>query len=89
MITEKNTFKAFIDSEEREFEILYVFKSLKTKKDYIIYTDNKYDETNSLNIYSSIYYPEEPERELENIVSDEDWAEVENFLGSMNGVENE
>lgn len=89
MITEKNTFKAFIDSEEREFEILYVFKSLKTKKDYIIYTDNKYDETNCLNIYSSIYYPEEPERELENIVSDEDWAEVENFLESMNGVENE
>ena len=89
MITDKNTFKAFIDGEEREFEILYVFKSLKTKKDYIIYTDNKYDETNSLNIYSSIYYPEEPERELENIVSDEDWAEVENFLESMNGVENE
>ena len=89
MITEKNTFKAFIDGEEREFEILYVFKSLKTKKDYIIYTDNKYDETNSLNIYSSIYYPEEPERELENIVIDEDWVEVENFLGSMNGVENE
>ena len=59
------------------------------KKDYIIYTDNKYDETNSLNIYSSIYYPQDPDRELENIESDEDWNEVENFLENVNGDDNE
>ena len=89
MITDKKTFKGVMNGIEREFEILYVFKSLKTKKDYIIYTDNKYDETNSLNIYSSIYYPQDPDRELENIESDEDWNEVENFLENVNGDDNE
>ena len=89
MITDKKTFKGVMNGIEQEFEILYVFKSLKTKKDYIIYTDNKYDETNSLNIYSSIYYPQDPERELENIESDEDWNEVENFLENVNGDDNE
>ena len=73
------SFKAIIDGEEKSFEVLYTFNSLKTKKDYIIYTDNQYGEDNMLNIYSSIYYPFE-DKCLENIENDEDWAEVEEFL---------
>lgn len=84
----KKTFKCMVDNKEKEFEILYTFKSLKTNKDYIIYTDNTFD-NNSLNIYASIYYPLDKERELKNIESNEDWKEVENFLNSMNGDNNE
>jgi uncharacterized protein YrzB (UPF0473 family) len=76
---DRKTFKAIIDGEEKSFEVLYTFNSLKTKKDYIIYTDNQYGEDNMLNIYSSIYYPFE-DKCLENIENDEDWAEVEEFL---------
>lgn len=78
-------FKSIIDNEEKEFEILYTFKSTKTNKDYIIYSDNTYDEYNNLNIYASIYYPFESQKELENIELEEDWIEVENFLSKVNG----
>lgn len=73
-------FKATINNVKKELEILYTFKSLKTNKDYIIYTDNKYGQDNLLNIYSSIYYPFEPNRNLENIEDEEDWKEIECFL---------
>lgn len=88
-MTDNKTFKATVNGIEKEFEVLYTFKSLKTKKDYIIYTDNTYDENNSINIYSSIYYPMDPEKELENIVDDEDWKEVEAFLENVSGDNNE
>jgi len=80
MNNDKKTFKAIIDNEEKEFEILYTFKSFKTNKDYIIYTDNKYGEDNMLNVYSSIYYPSEPNKDFENIENEEDWLEVEKFM---------
>ncbi|MCI5732465.1 MAG: DUF1292 domain-containing protein, partial [Tenericutes bacterium] len=80
MENDRKVFKCVVNGIEQEFEILYTFKSLKTKKDYLIYTDNTYDETNNLNIYSSIYYPQYPEKEIENIENEDDWNEVEKFL---------
>ena len=84
-----NKFKCMIDNIEKEFEVFYIFKSTKTKKDYIIYTDNTYDEDNNLNIYASIYYPLNSEKELENIEDPIDWEEVENFLNNVCGDTNE
>lgn len=89
MFENRKTFKCIIDNAEKEFEILYTFKSFKTNKDYIIYTDNTYDENHNLNIYSSIYYPQNPEKNLENIENDSDWNEIEEFLNSMSGDNNE
>lgn len=89
MFENRKTFKCIIDNTEKEFEILYTFKSFKTNKDYIIYTDNAYDENHNLNIYSSIYYPQNPEKDLENIENDSDWDEIEEFLNSMSGGNNE
>ena len=80
MVEEKKTFKHIVNGIEVEFEVLYTFKSRRTNKDYIIYTDNTHDENNDLNVYSAIYYPHDAEKELENITDDEDWKEVENFL---------
>ena len=80
MIYNKKTFKCVINGIEQEFEILYTFKSFKTNKD---------DENNSLNIFSSIYYPQSPEKELENIEDEDDWNEVEKFLNNVSGDKNE
>lgn len=60
----KNSFKLIIDSIEKEVEVLYTFKSIKTSNDYIIYTDNTYDENKKLNIFASIYFPFDLEKEL-------------------------
>lgn len=88
MMENRKTFKCVVDNTEKEFEILYTFKSIKTNKDYIIYTDNSYDENKNLNIFASIYYPFDLEKELENIESDEDWEEVEKFLENVSGDTN-
>ncbi len=77
-----STFKGRLNGEEKELEVLYTFHSLGRKKDYIIYTDNTYEE-NNLNIYASIYYPEEMDRHLEDITDASDWNEVEEFLGRV------
>ena len=82
-MNDTKTFKGVVDNKLIEFEILYTFNSTKTKKDYIIYTDHTRDENDNLNIYSSIYYPFESDRELEPVESNEDFMEVEQFLNKM------
>ena len=79
MNEDRKFLKGELNGVEKELEILYTFRSFKTNKDYIIYTDNLFN-NDSLNIYASIYYPEEPNRELENINETSDWNEVELFL---------
>ena len=85
MMEKRKTFKCTIDGIEIEFEVLYTFKSIKHNKDYVIYTDNSYDENKNLNIFASIYYPFNLEKELENIESDEEWEEIEKFLENASG----
>lgn len=84
----KKTFKCILDGVEKEFEVLYTFKSIKYNKDYVIYTDNSYDENNNLSIFASIYYPFNLEKELENIESEEEWNEIEIFLEEVSGDTN-
>ena len=79
----KKTFKSMVDGIEKEFEVLYTFKSNKNNKDYVIYTDNSYDENNNLSIFASIYYPFDLEKELEYIETEEEWEEIEKFLKEM------
>ena len=79
----KKTFKCMVDGIEKEFEVLYTFKSNKNNKDYVIYTDNSYDENNNLSIFASIYYPFDLEKELGNIETEEEWEEIEKFLKEM------
>ena len=40
-----------------EYDVILTFKSTITNKNYIIYTDNNYDQNNKLRIFAAIYYP--------------------------------
>ena len=71
-----NTIIMNIDGKEITFDILYIFESLRTKKRYVIYTDNVKDINGNLNIYSSIY----DNKKLIDIINEEDWKEIELFL---------
>ncbi len=70
------------DGKVIEYEILCVFKLTKTDKNYIIYTDNTNNEMGDLNVYASIYYPNESNR-LEVIETEEEWQEVEKRLKEL------
>lgn len=59
-----------------EYVIILAFLWTKTNKNYIIYTDNTIDENNDLNIYASIYDPNDSTK-LDEIKTDEEWSEIE------------
>lgn len=44
-----------IDGKLVEYEILYTLQFENNDKTYIIYTDNKYDKDNNLNVYAGEY----------------------------------
>ena len=76
----KKTFKAIVNSKEIEYEILCTYKLIDTNKDYIIYTDNSYDTNNNLNVYASIYYPNDLNKGFDNIETDYEWEKVNDML---------
>ncbi len=74
-----------IDDEgnEVECEILFTFRSDKTGKDYIVYTDNTLDEDGSTKVYASSYDPEEDDTPLLPIETDEEWALIEKIVNEL------
>lgn len=64
----------------KEYEILYTFFNPNTNKNYVIYTDNT-KEDDKLNIYASIYYPDD-DTKLDDITTDDEWKYVEMILNS-------
>lgn len=74
----KKIFTVLKDGHKILYDVILTFKSKKTLKDYIVYTDNEYD-NGSLKIYAAIYNPDTFE-----FVSDdldiEEWQEVDNLL---------
>lgn len=66
----------------KEYEILYTFFNPNTNKNYVIYTDN-IEEDGKLNIYASIYYPDD-DTKLDEITTDDEWKYVELILENYN-----
>ena len=66
----------------KEYNVLYAFCWIKTDKNYVIYTDNTYNEKNDLNIFASIYYPDDNTK-FDNIETEEEWEKIENILKSI------
>ena len=77
---EKKTLK-LIDNNGilMEYEILIAFKWTKTKKNYIVYTDNTNNSEGKLNVYAAIYYPNDDTR-LDGVETDEEWDEIDRRL---------
>lgn len=63
----------------KEYDILYAFYWMKTYRNYIIYTDNSKNEMGKINVYASIYYPNDKNK-IENIKTDEEWKIIKKRL---------
>lgn len=81
---ENNTFKV-INNEGKEVtcNILFTFDSDETKKSYIVYTDNSKDENGNVQVYASVFHPEDPNTKLEPIESDKEWKVIETILETI------
>lgn len=69
------------DGNELEYRILSTF--IYNYKNYIIYTDDTY-EGDSLNIFASIYNPDD-ETILDDLTTDEEWNIVNEMLEKLKG----
>ena len=66
-----------------ECEILFTFESPETNKNYIVYTDNTRDEAGNVEVYASIYDPENPHSRLEAIETEKEWKVIETILETL------
>ena len=80
----KNSF-SMIDENGKEivYDVLFTFESDETKKNYIVYTDNTRDESGNIQVYASIYDPENPNSKLEAITTDKEWKVIETILETL------
>lgn len=81
---EKNQFTV-INNEGKEIvcDVLFTFDSDETKKSYIVYTDNTKDKNGNIQVYASIFNPEDENTELLPIESDKEWKVIETILESL------
>ena len=80
----KNSF-AMIDENGNEvvYDVLFNFENEETNKNYIVYTDNHKDETGNIEVYASIYDPEDPKSKLEAIKTEKEWKVIETILDTL------
>jgi V/A-type H+-transporting ATPase subunit I len=55
----------------------------ETKKNYIVYTDNTKDELGNIEVYASIYHPEDNNGRLEAIETEKEWKVIETILETL------
>ncbi len=81
---EKNSFKVINDKgEEIVCDILFTFDSEETGKSYIVYTDNSKDDKGNIQVFASIYDPNEENQKLEPITTDAEWKVIETILNTL------
>ena len=80
----KNSF-SMIDAEGNEtvYDVLFTFESEETNKNYIVYSDNTKDETGNIEVYASIYDPQDPHSKLEAITTEKEWKVIETILDTL------
>lgn len=80
----KNSF-TMIDEAGNEivYDVLFTFESEETHKNYIVYTDNTKDESGNIEVYASIYDPNNPQSKLEAIETEKEWKVIETILETL------
>lgn len=80
----KNTF-SMIDENGKEvvYDVLFTFESEETNKNYIVYTDNTKDASGNIEVYASIYDPNDPKSKLEAIETEKEWKVIETILETL------
>ena len=81
---EKNTIKVYDEKGNAVIcDILFTFDSEETNKSYIVYTDNTKDSKGQVQVYASIYDPEDPKMKLEEIKSEKEWKIIDTILKTL------
>lgn len=81
---DKNTFKLITnDGTEVTCNVLFTFDSDETKKSYIVYTDNSRDQEGNIQVFASIFDPNDENTKLEPIATEKEWKVIETILETL------
>lgn len=81
---DKNTFTVTNkEGKQVQCDVLFTFDSDETGKSYIVYTDNTKDAQGNVQVYASIYDPEDPNTKLEEIQTEKEWKVIETILKTI------
>lgn len=81
---EKDTFTV-INDEGKEIlcNVLFTFDSDETGKSYIVYTDNSKDKMGNVQVYASIFNPDDANTKLEPIETEKEWKVIDTILKTL------
>ena len=71
------------EGKEVKCDVLFTFDSEETGKSYMVYTDNTKDAKGNVQVYASIYDPNDPNTKLEEIKSEKEWKVIEVILNQL------
>lgn len=71
------------NGNETVYDVLFTFESEETHKNYIVYTDNTKDQQGNVEVYASIYDPNDPHSRLEAIETEKEWKVIETILETL------
>ena len=81
---DKNTFKLITnDGTEVTCNVLFTFDSDETKKSYIVYTDNSRDQEGNIQVFASIFDPNDENTKLEPITTEKERKVIETILETL------
>ena len=66
-----------------EYNVILTFKSNLTNKNYVIYTDNTFDQNNKLRFYAGVYDQTQANPYLGEPTTKEEWTEITNIINSV------
>ena len=55
MDNKKKIYTTLKDGSKKEYDVICTFKNEENGKNYIVYTDNSYNDKNKLKVYAAIY----------------------------------
>lgn len=71
------------NGNEVVYDILFTFENDENGNNYIVYTDNTRDDVGNIEVYASIYDPDDPQSKLEPIKTEKEWKVIETILNTL------
>ena len=66
-----------------DYNVILTFKSVLTGKNYVVYTDNTYDQNKKIRFYAAVYNPHLPTPFIGEPSTKEEWTEIVNAIDNV------
>lgn len=68
---------------EKEYDVILTYYSKEYNKNYVVYTDNIYNEKEELQIYINVYNPENIEEVSTSITNNEEYNKIKTEINKI------